>query len=124
MTSEHAVFDVFTFDLTPRGVDFLQREAKDDFHIIKEACAQWMEKTESHPRGQRPICVDCDLEFSPLALPAGFTVAIPFNRNGPMVVCGICVDCLTKKDINERITSQFRTLWPDLRVALVKGGRA
>ena len=78
---------------------------------------------------KRPLCLTCDTEFwfvpasHKWCMPTGFHIILPFmmQKTSTAVVTGICAECFTNKDLNEKIIQQLRTIWPELYVA--EGGQ-
>jgi hypothetical protein len=117
-------FHLYMFAITPWAIEGLSSETgPETFSTITEACAAWMRRSGSAPRGRRPTCVDCDTEFSRKVFPFGFVVALPFAaKTNITMVSGICESCIGKDDLGNRTMRRLQQIWPDLRVA--EGGNA
>ena len=122
--ASRGTFHVFTFAMTPWSIESLREDVGRDMSCtIGQALAGWVCNIRSLPEGKRPICIDCDREFSDHDRPARFTIAVPFTAATTVaMMSGICCDCFAKPGLKERILRRLRAIWPGTRE--VEGGHA
>lgn len=80
------------------------------------AIAGWIQALQS---GEiRPLCLDCDREFSLKDLPVAFMLITP-ARPDPSIVSltGICIECMmcTPDELIAKALKRARAIWPDAR---------
>jgi hypothetical protein len=67
----------------------------------------------------RPLCLDCDVEFSPAGVfPAAFMLITPARADPSMTsLTGICPACAarTHEELVEMAIRRARSIWPDAR---------
>ena len=88
-------------------------------HPLSElAVMQWIAAVMS---GElvRPLCLDCDTEFSPAGVsPAAFMLITPARADPSMLsLTGICPACAapTHEELIEMAIRRARSIWPDAR---------
>ena len=90
------------------------------------ALNEWLNWSATAKRGEAPLCLSCDAEFSGVTRPAAFAMVVPFANPAAALVSGICVDCAARAQSNDGLMASalrgWRAAWPDLHT--VEGGRA
>ena len=61
----------------------------------------------------KPLCLNCDTEFTPSSLPKGFLIALPFANKSTALITGICGRCFALEDLDERAFQQMKKMWPE-----------
>jgi hypothetical protein len=83
---------------------------------VLQAILQWVSIVTNATAGQRPICLDCDLEFGAAVQPVALGVIVPFTDPSKALVTGICAICAARaEDLLAMLTRRARDLWPDAR---------
>jgi hypothetical protein len=62
------------------------------------------------------MCLDCEAEFTSAYLPPAFALIVPMfpKKRACGVSCAICLDCLDRTDLEEKINEALREMeWAD-----------
>ena len=93
---------------------------------IMRALNDWLSWSATAKRGEAPLCLSCDAEFSGVTKPAAFALAVPFANPVAALVSGICGNCAARAQRSDGLVASalrgWRAVWPDLRA--VEAGRA
>jgi len=96
---------------------FIVRSIADEKPVVAQAILDWA-KTVLFA-GKRPICADCDNEFSRHFRPGAYLIVTAGHDDAArMLISGTCPACAQRSD-KALLVSTYRRLgkiWPDLRV--------
>jgi hypothetical protein len=77
------------------------REILDD-PMVLPGLNEWLGSCAQTKRGEGPLCLACDFEFSAADMPKGFAVARPpIGHQQLMIATGICGNCIERHSDNE-----------------------